>query len=147
MNPLNTESIHGVSGVGCATSDHLEDLIEISIRVDEAGIIDGVRCRTFGCVAAVACGSVFSEMLLEKNLTEAAEISANDVLEGLGGLPPRRACYAKLPILALEAALENHRERMAAVSNRGSRSFVHRRAPRREPRGAGPMAGSDAPNH
>jgi len=130
MSPLNTGPLSSVSGIGCATSDHLEDLIELSIRVDRTGTIDGVRCRTFGCVAAVACGSVFSEMLLGKDVAEASELTASDVLDELGGLPLQRACYAKLPIVALAAALQNHRERLAAPPTRRFRSFSHKRAPR-----------------
>lgn len=128
MHPLNTKQFQGVTGIGCATSDHLEDLIELSIRVSGSGAIDGVRCRTVGCVAAVACGSVFSELLLGKTLAEAAAVSAQDVLDDLGGLPRGRACCANLPILALQAALEHHREHIPVEPTRRSRAFVHRRS-------------------
>jgi nitrogen fixation protein NifU and related proteins len=130
MSPLHTEAIVDVNGIGCASSSHMEDLIELAIRVDHDGIIDGVRCRAFGCVAAVACGSVFSGMLPGKTLTQAAEISADQVLDGLGGLPPRRVGYARLPILALEAAIANNCERAMTASKPKDRSFAHRRAPR-----------------
>ncbi len=130
MSPKNTEAINGVNGIGCATSGHLEDLIELALRVDDDEVIGGVRCRSFGCASAIASGSVFSEMLSGRSLSQAAEITAEQVISALEGLPRRRACYARLPILALGAAIVNYREREMASSNPHDRSFAHRRAPK-----------------
>lgn len=129
MTPCNTEPLGELSGIGCASSDTLEDLLELSIHIDDSGTIDGVRCRSFGCPAAVASGSAFSELVLGKPVSDALKLKPEDVLSATGGLPSRRVCYARLPLVGLEAAVENYRERIAATPGRRARRFSHRRVP------------------
>ncbi len=127
MSPSNTQPLKDLTGIGCASSDTLEDLMELSIRVDESGRIDGVRCRTIGCPAAVASGSAFSELLDGKTLDEALALEPEDVLAVMGGLPEQRIRYVHLPLMALEAAVENYRERSTARPGHRARHFSHRR--------------------
>ena len=129
MSPCNTARIEGVNGKGCTSSESLDDLLQISIRVGPSDRIDAVRFRTVGCAAAVACGSKFSEMVEGLSLTEASHITPEDIVQALGGLPRSKAHYARLPVVALQAAIEDHHARARVARGRRLRnSFVYRRA-------------------
>lgn len=127
MAPSHTAPLREISGIGCATSDTSEDIIELSIHISRSGVIDGIRCRTYGCPAAVAAGSALAELLDGMTLGETAWLRPEDVLSAVGGLPSRQARYALLPLLALKAAVENHRERLACGPGKRASRFVHKR--------------------
>lgn len=127
MAPSNTGPLREINGVGCASSDTSKDIIELSIHVTPSGIIDGVRCRTHGCSAAVAAGSALSELVDGRAVSDSLRLRPEEVLAAIGGLPSRQARYALLPLLAIKAAVENHRERCCAGAGQRVRHFRHRR--------------------
>lgn len=80
------------------------DILRLSVLA-EAGRLREVRFKTRGCVAAIACGSMLTELATGKTLEEAARLSAADVAGGLGGLPPESGHAGVLAEDALKAAL------------------------------------------
>lgn len=128
MSPKNTGRIENASGCGCTSSMSLEDFLSLSIRVNEELRIEAVRCRASGSSAAVACGSVFTEMILGMSVRDASRLSVNDIVVALCGLPHRRVYAAELPIIALKAAIEDYRARERLGSFRQARRhFVYRK--------------------
>ena len=81
------------------------DILRLSIRVD-GGRIQDVRFKVRGCVAAIACGSLLTELVHGKTLEEAGQVSAADVASALGGLPPESGHAGVLAEDALQAALK-----------------------------------------
>ena len=81
------------------------DIMRLSVRV-ESGRIAEARFKTRGCVTAIACGSLLTEMLHGRSLKEARGISAEALSQALGGLPPttfhgsQLACDAVAAVLA-----------------------------------------------
>jgi len=128
MSPRNTARIEGVNGKGCTSSESLDNFSQISIRVGPSDRIDAVRSRTVGCAAAVACGSRFSEMVKGLSLSEATKITPENIVQSLGGLPASGTCYARLPVVALQAAIEDYHDRARLAHGRKQRNtFVYRR--------------------
>jgi len=84
------------------------DILELSIRVSD-GRIREVRFLAKGCVPAMACGSLITEMVAGKTVDEAKAIDRNAVLKGIGGLPPASGHAAQLSIDALRAVLQKLR--------------------------------------
>jgi len=84
------------------------DILELSIRVSD-GRIREVRFLAKGCVPAMACGSLITEMVAGKTVDEAKAIDRNAVLKGIGGLPPASGHAAQLAIDALRAVLQKLR--------------------------------------
>ena len=80
------------------------DILELSLRVSD-GRIREVRFLAKGCVPAMACGSLITEMVAGKTVDEAKAIDRNAVLKGIGGLPPASGHAAQLAIDALRAVL------------------------------------------
>lgn len=62
------------------------DVLRLSARL-EGGRIAEARFKTQGCVAAIASSSVLTELLRGKSLSEAKNISPEEISQALGGLP------------------------------------------------------------
>ena len=89
------------------------DVLELSIRV-VGGRIDAVRFQAKGCVPAMACGSLITEMATGKTMEEANAISKDEVVKEMGGLPPASGHAAQLAVDALRAVLGKLGERERA---------------------------------
>ena len=80
------------------------DILELSIRVI-GGRIGEIRFRAKGCVAAMACGSLITEMAAGKTIQEARAITKEQVVEEVGGLPAASGHAAQLATEALRAVV------------------------------------------
>ncbi len=81
------------------------DVLELSVRLSN-GIIGEIRFRAKGCVPAMACGSLITELAAGKAVAEAMSIRREDVAKAIGGLPEASGHAAQLAIDALRAVLE-----------------------------------------
>ena len=77
-------------------------------RVEKGDVSTDVKCKTFGCGAAVATSSMLTEMVVGKSLREAADVSNVAVAEALGGLPPKKMHCSNLAADALQAAIRDY---------------------------------------
>ena len=80
------------------------DILELAASVHE-GKITEIRFKAKGCVPAMACGSLITELAAAKSLAEAAAISREEVAEKIGGLPPHSGHAAQLAVDALRELL------------------------------------------
>jgi len=80
------------------------DILELWANVHEEKIAE-IRFKAKGCVPAMACGSLITEMAMAKSPAEAAAISREEVVEQIGGLPPASGHAAQLAIDALRKLL------------------------------------------
>src|SRR6202158_6485713 len=71
------------------------DILELSARM-EGGRIAEARFRTRGCVTAMACSSLLTEMLRGRTPSEVRGITPEQMSEALGGLPPTTFHAAQL---------------------------------------------------
>ena len=81
------------------------DILELSVKVVHGRIVE-VRFRAKGCVPAMACGSLITEMIAAKTVEEAMSIGKEDVVKEVGGLPAASGHAAQLAIDALKGVLE-----------------------------------------
>ena len=80
------------------------DILELAVKF-EGNCISQIRFRAKGCVPAMACGSLITEMAAGKNVVEARRIRAEYLVQASGGLPPASGHAAQLAIDALRAVL------------------------------------------
>jgi nitrogen fixation NifU-like protein len=111
-NPRNVGEIKDASGVGEVGNPTCGDIMRISIKVNEQGIIEDVRFKTFGCGAAVATSSMVTEMVKGKSLDEALKITNAAVAEELGGLPANKMHCSNLAADALHKAIEDYKNKL-----------------------------------
>ncbi len=109
-NPRNVGEIEDADGIGEIGNPVCGDMIRISIKVQDDCLAD-VKFKTFGCTAAVASGSMGTEMVIGKTLDEALEITNSTVAEALGGLPPEKMHCSNLAADGIRAAIEDYRSR------------------------------------
>jgi len=80
------------------------DILKLTLRV-ENGRIAEIRFRAKGCVPAMACASLLTELVQGKTLQEARGLRREELVEAMGGLPEASGHASHLAIDALRAAL------------------------------------------
>ncbi|BCJ99898.1 Fe-S cluster assembly scaffold protein NifU [Anaerocolumna chitinilytica] len=114
-NPRNVGEIENASGVGTVGNAKCGDIMRIYLDIDEAGIINDVKFKTFGCGAAVATSSMATELVKGKNINEALKITNKAVMDALDGLPPVKVHCSLLAEEAIHAALWDYAEKHGIV--------------------------------
>jgi nitrogen fixation NifU-like protein len=104
-NPRNVGEIENPSGVGTVGNAKCGDIMRIYLDIDDKGIINDCKFKTFGCGAAVATSSMATELVKGKNVEEALKITNKAVMDALDGLPPVKVHCSLLAEEAIHAAL------------------------------------------
>jgi nitrogen fixation NifU-like protein len=104
QNPRNAGTLESASATISVENPVCGDILELSARV-EGGRIAEARFRTRGCVTALACSSLLTELLRGKTPAEARSITSEQISEALGGLPPATLHGAQLARDAVQALL------------------------------------------
>lgn len=110
-NPRNVGEIENASGVGTVGNAKCGDIMRIYLDIDDNGIINDVKFKTFGCGAAIATSSMATELIKGKTIEEALEITNRTVMEALDGLPPIKIHCSLLAEEAIHAALWDYAEK------------------------------------
>jgi nitrogen fixation NifU-like protein len=103
-NPRNVGEMEDADAVGTVGNPVCGDMMELSIKVEDDRIID-IKFRTFGCASAIATTSMLTEIVKGMPLKEAEELSWDDVVSGLEGLPPVKVHCSLLAVDGLKKAL------------------------------------------
>ncbi len=104
-NPRNMGEIENPSGVGTVGNAKCGDIMRMYLDIDDDGIIQDVKFKTFGCGAAVATSSMATELVKGKSIYEALKVTNKAVAEALDGLPPVKVHCSLLAEEAIHAAL------------------------------------------
>jgi nitrogen fixation protein NifU and related proteins len=81
------------------------DILELAAKFDGGTILE-IRFRAKGCVPAMACGSLITEMAAGKTVADARLLRADALVAKAGGLPEASGHAAQLAVDALRALLE-----------------------------------------
>lgn len=108
-NPRNMGEIENASAVGTVGNAKCGDIMRIYMDIDDLGIIQDVKFKTFGCGAAIATSSMATEMVKGKSIEEAERLTNQAVLEALDGLPPAKVHCSLLAEEAIKEALSNYK--------------------------------------
>ncbi len=112
FNPRNLlldEKNYVADGVGIVGSPACGDMMAMWIKVKE-GKVTECKWRTFGCASAIASTSMVSVMVTENggmDLSKAKRITAETIIERLGGLPDRKYHCSVLGHHALREAIND----------------------------------------
>lgn len=109
-NPRNVGIIENADGVGEVGNAKCGDIMKIYLKIDN-DIITDVKFETFGCGSAIASSSMATEMIKNKPLSEALNLTNKAVAEALDGLPPHKMHCSVLAEEAIKNAIKDYYER------------------------------------
>ena len=109
-NPRNVGVIEDADGVGEVGNAKCGDIMKMYLKIDN-DIITDVKFETFGCASAIASSSMATELIKGKPVNEAMELTNKAVAEALDGLPDYKMHCSVLAEEAIQAALEDYRNR------------------------------------
>lgn len=115
-NPRNVGSLDKDDpqvGTGMVGAPACGDVMKLQIRVNDAGIIEDAKFKTYGCGSAIASSSLVTEILKGKTLAEAQQIKNSDIAEELA-LPPVKIHCSVLAEDAIKSAIEDYRKKHGA---------------------------------
>lgn len=104
QNPRNAGELLAPTATAQVQNPACGDVLQLSLKL-AAGKITAARFRAKGCVAAIACGSLLTEMLQGLTPEQARGLKREEVVARLGGLPPESMHASHLAIDALSAVL------------------------------------------
>jgi nitrogen fixation NifU-like protein len=89
------------------------DVMKLQLRINDDGIIEDAKFKTFGCGSAIASSSLVTEMVKGKTLEQAMSIQNSQIAEELN-LPPVKIHCSVLAEDAVKAAIADYKAKRAA---------------------------------
>ena len=97
-------------GTGMVGAPACGDVMRLQIQVNDEGVIEDAKFKTYGCGSAIASSSLLTEWVKGKNLDEAASIKNTEIAQELS-LPPVKIHCSVLAEDAIKAAVQNYRDK------------------------------------
>jgi nitrogen fixation protein NifU and related proteins len=104
QNPRNVGDLTDADAAAEIENPACGDVLRLTLKIN-AGRITQAQFKAKGCVAAIACGSALTELILEKTLNDAGKLRREDIVAAVDGLPQASTHAAQLALDALSAAL------------------------------------------
>jgi len=115
-NPRNVGKLDKLDdsvGTGMVGAPACGDVMQLQIKVNDAGIIEDARFKTYGCGSAIASSSLVTEWVKGKTLDQAATIKNTQIAQELA-LPPVKIHCSVLAEDAIKAAIADYRQKHGA---------------------------------
>lgn len=112
-NPRNVGSFDKndpTVGTGLVGAPACGDVLKLQIKVNENGIIEDARFKTYGCGSAIASSSLVTEWVKGKTLDQAASIKNSAIAQELA-LPPVKIHCSILAEDSIKAAIEDYKKK------------------------------------
>ena len=109
-NPRNVGSLDRNAedvGTGMVGAPACGDVMKLQLKINDSGIIEDAKFKTFGCGSAIASSSELVEMLIGKTLEEAKEIKNKDIANALE-LPPIKIHCSVLAEDSIKQAIDDY---------------------------------------
>jgi len=116
-NPRNVGSFEKGDesvGTGMVGAPACGDVMKLQIRVNDQGVIEDAKFKTYGCGSAIASSSLVTEWVKGKTLDQALEIKNSLIAEELA-LPPVKIHCSILAEDAIKAAVADYKEKHPTV--------------------------------
>jgi len=115
-NPRNVGSFEKgdlTVGTGMVGAPACGDVMKLQIKVNEQGVIEDARFKTYGCGSAIASSSLLTEWVKGKTLDQAREIKNTQIAEELD-LPPVKVHCSVLAEDAIKAAIDDYQQKQGS---------------------------------
>ena len=118
-NPRNVGSLNKEDpnvGTGMVGAPACGDVMKLQIKVNQQGIIEEAKFKTYGCGSAIASSSIVTEWVKGKSVEDAAKIRNTEIASELS-LPPVKIHCSILAEDAIKAAVEDYKKKSDTGSN------------------------------
>jgi nitrogen fixation NifU-like protein len=109
QNPRNAGEVEAPDATARLENPACGDILELSVRLEKTKLegkrIVDIRFRAKGCVPAMACASALTELIQDKSIEQARQVSREELVGKVGGLPPASAHASHLAMDTLAALL------------------------------------------
>ena len=116
-NPRNVSKMDAEDpdvGTGMVGAPACGDVMRLQIKVNDAGIIEDAKFKTYGCGSAIASSSLATEWMKGKTLDEAETIKNTQLAEELA-LPPVKIHCSVLAEDAIKAAVRDYKQKKGLI--------------------------------
>ena len=97
-------------GTGMVGAPACGDVMRLQIKVNDAGVIEDAKFKTYGCGSAIASSSLVTEWMQGMTLDQAGEIRNSNIAQELA-LPPVKIHCSVLAEDAIKAAIHNYKSK------------------------------------
>ena len=101
-------------GTGMVGAPACGDVMKLQIKVNDDGIIEDAKFKTYGCGSAIASSSLLTEWVKGQTLDKVEQIKNSDIAEELA-LPPVKIHCSVLAEDAIKAALADYQGKQEAI--------------------------------
>jgi nitrogen fixation NifU-like protein len=115
-NPQNVGSMDRSAsdvGTGLVGAPACGDVMKLQLKINDDGIIEDAKFKTFGCGSAIASSSLITTMVKGKSVGEAEQVSNAEIARELS-LPPVKIHCSVLAEDAIKAAIADYRQKRSA---------------------------------
>ena len=116
-NPRNVGKLNAEDpdvGTGMVGAPACGDVMRLQIKVNESGVIEDAKFKTYGCGSAIASSSLATEWMKGKTLDEAETIKNTQLAEELA-LPPVKIHCSVLAEDAIKAAVRDYKQKKGLI--------------------------------
>ncbi|WP_456025976.1 Fe-S cluster assembly scaffold IscU [Pseudomonas capeferrum] len=116
-NPRNVGKMNAEDpdvGTGMVGAPACGDVMRLQIKVNDVGVIEDAKFKTYGCGSAIASSSLATEWMKGKTLDEAVTISNTQLAEELA-LPPVKIHCSVLAEDAIKAAVRDYKQKKGLI--------------------------------
>ena len=110
LQPRNVGVIEDADGIGEVGNAKCGDIMKMYLKID-GDIITDVKFETFGCASAIASSSMATELIKGQRVEDAMTLTNKAVAEALDGLPDYKMHCSVLAEEAIQAALDDYRQK------------------------------------
>ena len=117
-NPRNVGSMDKEDpdvGTGMVGAPACGDVMKLQIKVNDDGIIEDAKFKTYGCGSAIASSSLVTEWVKGRSVDDAGEIKNTAIAKELA-LPPVKIHCSILAEDAIKSAIANYKEKKIKVN-------------------------------
>jgi nitrogen fixation NifU-like protein len=116
-NPRNVGEIEGADGYALIGDPSCGDQMKLWIKVEQGRIID-IKFKSFGCPGAIATSSMCTLMAMGKTIEEAKQLTDDDIIAALEGIPAHKEHCSLMGVNALQEAIRDYEQKQAAAGDR-----------------------------
>lgn len=111
QNPRNAGTLQGSNAVGQVGDAACGDIMKIYLKINDNGIIENAKFKTFGCCVAISATDVACDLIKGKTIDEALKVTNKEVLAKLGEVPTHKIHCTLLAEESIRAAIEDYYKR------------------------------------